>query len=168
MSLGVVTGKLKATEKQQIMEDFTAGKIDVLMATTVIEVGINVPNATVITITGADRFGFSTLHQLRGRVGRGKYKSYCILQTDDVNEKLQFMCTTTDGFEIAEKDLEMRGPGSLFGERQSGDNYYVSLMLANQQLFMRLKETAKELCKNSTGRDIIRRYEEIFLSEEER
>lgn len=168
MSLGVVTGKLKAAEKQQIMEDFTAGKIDVLMATTVIEVGINVPNATVITITGADRFGFSTLHQLRGRVGRGKYKSYCILQTDDVNEKLQFMCTTTDGFEIAEKDLEMRGPGSLFGERQSGDNYYVSLMLANQQIFMQLKETAKELCKNSTGRDIIRRYEEIFLSEEER
>ena len=168
MSLAVVTGKLKAAEKQQIMEDFTAGKIDVLMATTVIEVGINVPNATVITITGADRFGFSTLHQLRGRVGRGKYKSYCILQTNDVNEKLQFMCTTTDGFEIAEKDLEMRGPGSLFGERQSGDNYYVSLMLANQKLFARLKDTAKELCKSGTGKDIVRRYEEIFRAEEER
>ena len=93
---------------------------------------------------------------------------YCILQTNDVNEKLQFMCTTTDGFEIAEKDLEMRGPGSLFGERQSGDNYYVSLMLANQKLFARLKDTAKELCKSGTGKDIVRRYEEIFRAEEER
>ena len=168
MSLAVVTGKLKAAEKQEIMETFTTGNIDVLMATTVIEVGINVPNATVIVITGADRFGFSTLHQLRGRVGRGKFKSYCILQTSEPNEKLQFMCTTTDGFEIAEKDLELRGPGSMFGERQSGDNYYVSLMLANQDLFKRVKETAKDLCRNATGKDIIRRYEEIFRSEEER
>ena len=168
MSLAVVTGKLKTAEKQQIMEDFTSGKIDVLMATTVIEVGINVPNATVMVITGAERFGFSTLHQLRGRVGRGEYKSYCILQTIEPNEKLQFMCDTTDGFKIAEKDLELRGPGSMFGERQSGDNYYVSLMLANQELFKKLKETAKKLCKDATGRDIIRRYEEIFRAEEER
>ena len=119
-------------------------------------------------ITGAERFGFSTLHQLRGRVGRGEYKSYCILQTIEPNEKLQFMCDTTDGFKIAEKDLELRGPGSMFGERQSGDNYYVSLMLANQELFKKLKETAKKLCKDATGRDIIRRYEEIFRAEEER
>lgn len=168
MSLAVVTGKLKAAEKKQIMQDFSDGKIDVLMATTVIEVGINVPNATVITITGSDRFGFSTLHQLRGRVGRGKFKSYCILQTDEGNEKLDFMCTTNDGFEIAEKDLELRGPGSLFGEKQSGDNYYVSLMLANQELFKKLKPIAKSLCQNNTGKDIVRRYEEIFRSEEER
>lgn len=168
MNLAVVTGKLKTAEKQQIMEDFSGGKIDVLMATTVIEVGINVPNATVMVITGAERFGFSTLHQLRGRVGRGEYKSYCILQTTESNEKLQFMCETTDGFEIAEKDLELRGPGSMFGERQSGDNYYVSLMLANQELFKKLKGTAKELCKDATGKDIIRRYEEIFRAEEER
>ena len=168
ISLAVVTGKLKAEEKQRIMEEYSAGNIDVLMATTVIEVGINVPNATVITITGAERFGFSTLHQLRGRVGRGKFKSYCILQTDEVNEKLQFMCTTTNGFEIAEKDLEMRGPGSLFGEKQSGDNYYVSLMLANQDLFKKLKPIAKNLCRNNTGKDIVKRYEEIFQSEEER
>ena len=150
------------------MEDFTSGKTDVLMATTVIEVGINVPNATVITITGAERFGFSTLHQLRGRVGRGSFKSYCILQTDESNEKLEFMCKTTDGFEIAQKDLELRGPGSLFGEKQSGDNYYVSLMLANQELFKQLKQTAKYLHQSNTGNDIIRRYEEIFRSEEER
>lgn len=168
ISLAVVTGKLKAAEKQRIMEDYSSGKIDVLMATTVIEVGINVPNATVITITGADRFGFSTLHQLRGRVGRGKFKSYCILQTSEPNDKLQFMCTTTDGFEIAEKDLELRGPGSMFGEKQSGDNYYVSLMLANKELFLRLKPIAKNLCKNNTGKDIVKRYEEIFQAEEER
>lgn len=167
-SLAVVTGKLKAAEKKQIMEDFTEGKIDVLMATTVIEVGINVPNATVITITGADRFGFSTLHQLRGRVGRGNAKSYCILQTDNPNEKLDFLCTTTDGFEIANKDLELRGPGSLFGERQSGDNYYVSLMMAHPDLFERVKPIAKNLCQSGTGKDIVRRYEEIFLPEEER
>ena len=106
--------------------------------------------------------------QLRGRVGRGKDKSYCILQTEETNEKLQFLCTTTDGFEIAEKDLELRGPGSLFGERQSGDNYYVSLMLANQELFKKVKETARYLCKSGTGKDIVRRYEEIFQAEEER
>ena len=168
ISLSVLTGKLKTDEKQKIMEDFTSGKTDVLMATTVIEVGINVPNATVITITGAERFGFSTLHQLRGRVGRGSFKSYCILQTDESNEKLEFMCKTTDGFEIAQKDLELRGPGSLFGEKQSGDNYYVSLMLANQELFKQLKQTAKYLHQSNTGNDIIRRYEEIFRSEEER
>lgn len=166
--LAVITGKLKANEKQQIMEDFSSGKVDVLMATTVIEVGINVPNSTVIVITGADRFGFSTLHQLRGRVGRGKDKSYCILQTEEPNEKLQFMCTTTDGFEIAQKDLELRGAGSLFGERQSGDNYYISLMLANQELYQKIKMVAKELCKSGTGKDIVKRYEEIFKAEEER
>ena len=167
-SLAVVTGKLKAAEKQQIMSDYTAGKIDVLMATTVIEVGINVPNATVIVITGAERFGFSTLHQLRGRVGRGAYKSYCILQTDESNEKLDFLCGTTDGFEIAQKDLELRGPGSLFGEKQSGDNYYISLMLANEELYQKIKPVAKSLCSNNTGKDIVRRYEEIFRAEEER
>lgn len=168
MSLAVVTGKIKADEKNKIMQDFKDGKIDVLMATTVIEVGINVPNASVIVITGADRFGFSTLHQLRGRVGRGSYKSYCILQTDESNEKLEFMCQTDNGFEIAKKDLELRGPGSLFGERQSGDNYYISLMIENEELYKRLKETAKSLCNSSTGKDIVRRYEEIYRSEEER
>lgn len=169
-TLAVVTGKMKAEEKAEIMTRYTNGEIDVLMATTVIEVGINVPNATVIIITGAEMFGFSTLHQLRGRVGRGKYKSYCILQSEDIdeNEKLQFMCTTTDGFEIAEKDLELRGPGSLFGDRQTGDNYYISLMLANQEMYKRIKEVAKDLCKDGTGEDIVKRYEELYVSEEER
>ena len=162
VSLAVLTGKLKTEEKNRIMDEFKSGKTDVLMATTVIEVGINVPNATVMVIEGADRFGFSTLHQLRGRVGRGSFKSYCILQTDTPNEKLEFMCQSTDGFEIAEKDLELRGPGTLFGEKQSGDNYYVSLMLANQELFKKIRPIAKEMCKSNTGADIVRRYEELF------
>ena len=162
VSMAVLTGKQKASEKNNILENYAQGDIDVLMSTTVIEVGINVPNATVMTITGADRFGLSTLHQLRGRIGRGKNKSYCILQTDNPNEKLEFMCHTTDGFKIANKDLEMRGPGTLFGERQSGDNYYVSLMLANPDLFTKVRLAAKELCRSNTGKDIVRRYEELF------
>ena len=171
VSIGIVTGKTKAADREKIMASFSSGETDILMATTVIEVGINVPNATVMVITGADKFGFSTLHQLRGRVGRGKYKSYCILQTEGDNEKLEFLCGTTDGFKIAEKDLELRGPGSLFGERQSGDNYYISLMLESektQELYKKLKPIANELWKDQTGKDVIRRYEEIFRSEEER
>jgi len=170
ISLAVITGKQKAEEKKEIMEAYGRGEIDILMATTVIEVGINNPNATIIVITGAESFGFSTLHQLRGRVGRGKHKSYCILQSDDIeaNEKLQFMCTTCDGFKIAEKDLELRGPGSLFGEKQSGDNYYISLMMANQDLYQKIKYLSTKLCEDGTGAEIVKRYEEIFLSEEER
>jgi ATP-dependent DNA helicase RecG len=168
VSIAVVTGKLKAAQKNEIMTRFKNGEIDLLMATTVIEVGINVPNATVMVITGADRFGFSTLHQLRGRVGRGKEKSYCILQSEEDNEKLQYLCSTTDGFEIAQKDLELRGPGSLFGERQSGDNYYISLMMANQELYAKIRPMAEKLCKDGTGKDIVRRYEELFLPEEKK
>lgn len=170
ISMEVITGKLKADEKNDIMERYKNGQIDVLMATTVIEVGINVPNATVMVISGADNFGFSTLHQLRGRVGRGKFQSYCILQADndENNEKLQFMCTTNDGFEIAEKDLELRGPGSLFGDRQTGDNYYISLMLANKEKYQKIREIAKNLCTDGTGKEIVKRYEELYVSEEYR
>lgn len=164
----VLTGKMKAQEKMEIMKEFASGAIDVLMATTVIEVGMNVPNATVITITGADRFGFSTLHQLRGRVGRGKDQAYCILQTETPNEKLQFLTQTNDGFLIAEKDLELRGPGTLFGERQSGSNYFVDLMLAYPNMFAWIKRETEELCRKETGKDIVRRYEELFLPEEKR
>lgn len=168
ITMAVLTGKMKAAEKTTLMQDFADGKIDVLMATTVIEVGMNVPNATVITITGADRFGFSTLHQLRGRVGRGKDQAYCILQTEAPNEKLEFLRSTTDGFLIAEKDLELRGPGTLFGERQTGSNYFIDLMLAYPNMFRWIKNAALELCKTQTGKDIIRRYEELFLQEEKR
>ncbi len=117
-------GKMKSEEKQDIMERFACGEVDVLVSTTVIEVGVNVPNATVMVIENAERFGLSALHQLRGRVGRGSEKSYCILVSDSKNklskERLSTMCKTDSGFEISEKDLRLRGPGDFFGTRQHG------------------------------------------------
>ncbi|QQE80747.1 ATP-dependent DNA helicase RecG [Alicyclobacillus sp. SO9] len=123
-TVGLLHGRLPAREKEGIMDDFGNGKIQVLVSTTVIEVGIHVPNATVMMIYHAERFGLAQLHQLRGRVGRGEFQSYCFLvsasASDVAKERLQTMEKTTDGFEIAERDLELRGPGELFGTRQSG------------------------------------------------
>lgn len=119
-----IHGKMKNEEKQEIMALFEKGEIDVLVSTTVIEVGINVPNATLMIIENAERFGLSALHQLRGRVGRGSEKSYCVLVSNAKNktslERLKTMCRTNDGFVISEKDLELRGPGDFFGTRQHG------------------------------------------------
>ena len=124
ISVGCVHGKMKTSDKERVMEDFSQGKIDVLVSTTVIEVGVDVPNATLMIIENAERFGLSQLHQLRGRVGRGKNKSYCILVSDATNEetksRLKIMTTTNDGFKIAEEDLRLRGPGDFFGNRQHG------------------------------------------------
>ncbi len=124
LNIACVHGKLKNDEKQKIMERFASGDIDVLVSTTVIEVGINVPNASLMIIENAERFGLSALHQLRGRVGRGSDKSYCVLVSDNKNklakERLKIMCSTNDGFVISEKDLELRGPGDFFGTRQHG------------------------------------------------
>jgi len=115
---------MKGTEKEAVMADFARGTADVLVATTVIGVGVDVPHATLMVIEDADRFGLSQLHQLRGRVGRGKAKSYCILtshnQNQDTLQRLKALCKTTDGFQIAEEDLKLRGPGDFFGARQSG------------------------------------------------
>jgi ATP-dependent DNA helicase RecG len=117
-------GKLKNNEKQDIMDRFSNGEIDVLVSTTVIEVGVNVPNATLMIIENAERFGLSALHQLRGRVGRGGEKSYCVLVTDSktkvAKERMSIMCKSNDGFVISEKDLHLRGPGDFFGTRQHG------------------------------------------------
>ena len=117
-------GQMKGAEKETVMELFAAGEADVLVATTVIEVGVDVPNATLMVIEDADRFGLSQLHQLRGRVGRGSAKSYCILTSHNRNaetlQRLKALCKTTDGFRIAEEDLKLRGPGDFFGARQSG------------------------------------------------
>lgn len=122
--IAVLHGKLQASEKERIMASFSAGELDILIATTVIEVGINVPNATIMLIENAERFGLSQLHQLRGRVGRGKEKSYCIMISDAENpvsqERLRVMCRTNDGFKIADEDLRLRGPGDFFGARQHG------------------------------------------------
>lgn len=124
ISIGLMHGKLKPQEKDQVMEAFRAGEFKILVSTTVIEVGVDVPNATVMVIENADRFGLAQLHQLRGRVGRGGEKSYCFLAADSRSEqtrqRLGIMCQTNDGFVIAEKDLELRGPGEFLGVRQSG------------------------------------------------
>ena len=124
LRVALLHGQMKGSEKDTIMAAFAQGEADVLVATTVIEVGVDVPNATLIVIEDADRFGLSQLHQLRGRVGRGKAKSYCILTSHNKNEqtlaRLKALCKTTDGFKIAEEDLALRGPGDFFGSRQSG------------------------------------------------
>ena len=124
LRLAVLHGQMDADEKQRVMTSFRDRHVDVLVATTVIEVGIDVPNATVIVIDNADRFGLSQLHQLRGRVGRGGEQSYCLLisdaPTDTAEARLTAMIKTNDGFEIAEMDLQLRGPGQFFGTRQHG------------------------------------------------
>ena len=122
--VALVHGRTKPDEKETLMSDFAANKYSLLVATTVIEVGVDVPNASVMVIENAERFGLSQLHQLRGRVGRGAFQSYCILVTDARNpvtsERMRVMCETTDGFKIADEDLKLRGPGDFFGERQHG------------------------------------------------
>jgi ATP-dependent DNA helicase RecG len=126
LEVGLLHGRVSAAEKERTMELFRSGRLQVLVATTVIEVGVDVPNATVMVVLDADRFGIAQLHQLRGRVGRGADQSYCFLVgqglTDDAEERLKAMVRTTDGFELAEVDLDLRGEGTLFGERQKGRN----------------------------------------------
>lgn len=122
--IGLLHGRLKAADKAEVMAQFAAGELDVLCSTTVVEVGVDVPNASVMVIENAERYGLSALHQLRGRVGRGAAESFCILVSDHgsdaVKERLGFLCRTSDGFEVARYDLEHRGPGDFFGERQHG------------------------------------------------
>ena len=124
LRIALLHGQMKGAEKEAAMAAFARGEADVMVATTVIEVGVDVPNATLMVVEDADRFGLSQLHQLRGRVGRGKAKSYCILTSHNKNpetqQRLKALCKTTDGFKIAEEDLALRGPGDFFGSRQSG------------------------------------------------
>ena len=125
-TIGVLHGQLKAAERARTMAEFKAGRIQVLVATSLIEVGIDVPNATVMIVEGAERFGLAQLHQLRGRVGRGKAKSYCLLfsgaEEGPALQRLNALLATVDGFALADKDLEIRGEGQLFGARQAGMN----------------------------------------------
>lgn len=150
LRIGCVHGKLKAKDKDAIMSAFAAGELDVLVATTVIEVGVDVPNATLMIIENADRFGLSQLHQLRGRVGRGQHKSYCILVSDndgeEVRARLSIMCKTNDGFKISEEDLRLRGPGDFFGSRQHGlPAMHVADLGADADVLSRAQEEAKAL-----------------------
>lgn len=146
-NIGLVHGKMKPKEKDKVMSEFANGEINILISTTVIEVGVNVPNATLMIIESAERFGLSALHQLRGRVGRGKKKSYCVLFQKKPSDRLQILAKTNDGFEIAKEDLEIRGPGDLFSNRQSGmSNFDFSEF--NMKILKCANEEATELLKN--------------------
>ena len=147
--LGFVHGKMRAEDKDAIMERFKNGDIKILVSTVVIEVGVNIPNAVLMIKENAERFGLSQLHQLRGRVGRGDKKSYCVLFSDNENEtskkRLDIMCKTNDGFEIAKKDIEIRGPGDLFGEKQSGAvTFKVANLATDTDILYMAAEGAKE------------------------
>ena len=178
LRVGFVHGKLKPKEKEAVMAAFTAGELDVLVSTTVIEVGVDVPNASLMVIENAERFGLSQLHQLRGRVGRGKHQSYCVLVTssrsETARERLRALCATNDGFQIAEEDLRLRGPGDFFGRRQHGlPQLKVADFAADVELLKEAREAAEELVaadpelKKPSHRLLKRRVRELFEENEE-
>lgn len=149
-NVAILHGKMKNKEKDSIMQEFKANKINILISTTVIEVGISVPNATVMVIENADRFGLAALHQLRGRVGRGSASSYCILKSNNksaiARQRLDIMRKSNDGFEIAQKDLELRGPGDFFGVRQSGmPEFKLANLLTDTKILESTQEAVKTL-----------------------
>lgn len=151
--VGLLHGKMKPKEKEKIMNDFAEGETNLLVATTVIEVGVDVPESVIMVIENAERFGLSQLHQLRGRVGRGTEKSYCILVSDangrNARSRLEIMCKTSDGFRIADKDLELRGPGDFFGSRQSGiPKLKIADLTANMDIVRQSKQASDEIIKN--------------------
>lgn len=151
--VGLLHGRLKPSEKDAVMREFSAGNLDLLVSTTVIEVGVDVPNAVIMLIENAERFGLSQLHQLRGRVGRGSTQSYCILISDAQNKeavtRLRTMCETTDGFKIAEKDLELRGPGDFFGRRQHGlPELKIADIFSDMNIVREARKTAEEILKD--------------------
>ena len=149
LKVAMLHGKMATKEKEKIMKDFKSKKNDILVSTSVIEVGIDVPNATVMMIEGAERFGLAQLHQFRGRIGRSKYQSFCFLFTDSpakkTHQRLKALISCKDGFKLAEKDLEIRGPGDFFGTRQWGIPDLVMRALANLSLVEKAKEAAKEI-----------------------
>lgn len=148
-TVGLLHGKMKPKDKEEVMSKFVSGETKLLVSTTVIEVGVDVPNSVIMVIENAERFGLSQLHQLRGRIGRGKYKSTCILITDAQNEsaqrRMKVMTSTTDGFKIADEDLKMRGPGDFFGSRQHGLPEMKIAMLTDTALLNEANRFAREL-----------------------
>ena len=155
----LIHGAMKQESKDMVMQDFSEGLIDVLVSTVVIEVGINVPNATVMIIENSERFGLAQLHQLRGRVGRGSEESFCFLISDSENDiaikRGEIMCSTNDGFEIAEKDLELRGPGELFGTKQHGiPELLLSDLVKHIDVLEKAQQAAKQLLDRDPGLDM--------------
>ena len=140
---------MKQNEKDQVMLDFRDKKYDILVATTVIEVGIDIPNSSIIVIEDADRFGLAQLHQLRGRVGRGEHQSYCFLfvksRSENTRTRMKAMCDHSDGFKLSEIDLELRGPGEVFGTRQSGIPDLKMASLSDTKLVKLTQEAAQEI-----------------------
>jgi ATP-dependent DNA helicase RecG len=176
LRLGLLHGRMKSAEKEAVMDAFRAGELDVLVATTVIEVGVDVPNATVMVVLDADRFGIAQLHQLRGRVGRGADRSRCFLvgagATPDAERRLEAMVATTDGFELAEVDLEIRGEGTVFDTRQKGRNdLKLASLLRDRRVVVEAREVAFELVGADPGLaghpDLLDEVE-LFLDEEDR
>ena len=147
LRIGLTWGNQKSSEKDRILKDFVDGQYDILVSTTVIEVGINNPNATIMIIENAERFGLSQLHQLRGRVGRGKEESWCFLLSD-TSDKLDILCSSNDGFDISQKDLELRGPGDLLGTRQSGEADPESVFTSDSRLIEEVSRVVKYLHKD--------------------
>lgn len=171
---GLVHGRMKTAEKEQIMQAFYEDKIKLLVATTVIEVGVNVPNASIMVIEHAERFGLAQLHQLRGRIGRGEYKSYCILvsdmKTENAKERLKIMATTSDGFKLAEADLKMRGPGQFFGTLQHGlPDLKIADVLGDMDILFKAREAAEETLQHKYDISLILKhlalqYQQQFLN----
>ena len=173
LRIAVLHGKMKPKDKEAVMAAFAAGESDILVSTTVIEVGVDVPNANTMVVENAERFGLSQLHQLRGRVGRGSAKSYCILMSDNQNEetrqRLKVMTKTNDGFKISEEDLRLRGPGDFFGQRQHG---LPAMKIADLSCDMRLLDEAQKAAKELLQEDpmlekaehapLRRRIDELF------
>lgn len=155
-TVGLMHGKMKSVDKKKVMESFSNGETQLLVSTTVIEVGVDVPNAVIMVIENAERFGLSQLHQLRGRIGRGQYKSTCILITDAKNDtaqrRMKVMETTTDGFKIADEDLKLRGPGEFFGSRQHGlPEMKIADMLEDRSTLEETQRAAKEIVARDPG-----------------
>lgn len=154
-NVGIIHGKLKQTEKDKIMDDFVNNKIQILISTTVIEVGVNVLNTTMMVIFDANRFGLSTLHQLRGRVGRSALESSCILISDYDSERLNVMTTTNDGFEISEEDFKIRGHGDLFGTKQSGDmTFKIADIKEDYKILLQAKKDSMEFLLNNKEEEL--------------
>ncbi|MEX2104711.1 MAG: helicase-related protein, partial [Bacilli bacterium] len=155
VKVGLMHGRLPGHEKEEIMQQFSQGKVDVLVSTTVVEVGVNVPNASLMVVYDADRFGLAQLHQLRGRVGRSDIQSYCILvanpKSDVGKERMRVMTETNDGFEIARRDLELRGPGDLFGWKQSGiPEFKIADLIHDYRILEVAREDAKQLVESDS------------------
>jgi ATP-dependent DNA helicase RecG len=174
LKLGLLHGRLSSDEKDEVMQRFRKNEAQILVATTVVEVGVDVPNATVMVIEHAERFGLSQLHQLRGRIGRGADKSHCILVapawlTDEARVRLDTMVRTSNGFEIAEADLQLRGPGEFFGTRQSGDlGFHIASPLRDRELLELARREAFILADDSAQRETLERILRMLPAEWQR